>query len=125
MIVLTNGTREWSALVETKVGNAQIVPQQVERYRTIAKDNKVDCVITISNQFASLPENHPSEDIRKSKSRIPVFHWSWMFILTQADLLLTNDLLDDPEQHLLLKELKRFLLHESAGVKGFEVPLDL
>lgn len=120
LLVVSNGSREWRALIETKVGNSTLATDQIEKYRQIAKEHKIDCVITISNEFASLPSNHPSPEIRKSKSKIPVFHWSWMFILTQADLLLSRELVSDDDQLLILQEFRRFLLHESAGVKGFD-----
>ncbi len=120
LIVLSNGSNEWRALVEAKVGNAEVGADQVEKYREIAKEQGLDCVITISNQFATQPEHHPVEDIRKSRSKIPVFHWSWMSILTITDILLKQDGVADEDQKLLLNELRRFLTHESAGVKGFD-----
>lgn len=120
LIEITTGKNTWRALVEAKVGSSPLVPEQVERYRQLAKDHDCDCVITISNQFATRPDHHPEQEIRKSRSKIPVYHWSWMHILTQCDLLIGQDLLDDEEQRLLMTELKRFLTHESAGVKGFE-----
>lgn len=42
-----------------------------------------------------------------------------MYILTKADLLLNNSEVGDRDQAVLLNELRRFLTHESAGVKGF------
>lgn len=120
LIVLRVGKREWRALVEAKIGNAAIDPDQVERYRNLAKEHSIDCVITISNQFATTPNLHPNAEIRKSRSRIPVYHWSWMHILTTADLLLSNSEVSDQDQGLLLNELRRFLSHESTGVQGFD-----
>lgn len=120
LIVLRNGSNEWRALVEAKVGNAEIGADQVEKYREIAKEQGLDCVITISNQFATKPEHHPVEEVRKSRSKIPVYHWSWMYILTVSDILLKQDSIIDADQKLLLKEFRRFLTHESAGVKGFD-----
>lgn len=120
LIVLRTGSNEWRALVEAKVGNAEIGADQVEKYRDIAKEQGLDCVITISNQFATRPEHHPVEDVRKSRSKIPVFHWSWMSILTVTDILLNQDSVANEDQELLLNELRRFLTHESAGVKGFD-----
>lgn len=107
-------------MVEAKIGNAELTAEQIEKYRILAKSNGLDCLITISNQFATAPSVHPLEDVRKSKSKIPVFHWSWMSILTAADLLLSGDAVVDDDQKILLKELHRFLIHESAGVRGFE-----
>lgn len=120
LIVVRNGNREWRALVEAKVGNASLDPEQIERYRQTARQNDCNAVITISNDFASRPENHPLETVRKSRSKIPVFHWSWMFVLTSLGLLLANDDIADKDQALLLNELRRFLSDESAGVKGFD-----
>ncbi|WP_321447654.1 hypothetical protein [uncultured Cohaesibacter sp.] len=120
LIVVRVGKRQWRALVEAKVGNNDLEADQIERYRSLAKENDIDCVITISNQFATSPDSHPIEQVRKSRSRIPVFHWSWMHILTTADLLISGEQVSDVDQLILLNELRRFLTHESAGVKGFD-----
>lgn len=120
LIVLRTGSREWRALVEAKIGSSELDAVQIEKYRQLAKDNAIDCVISISNQFATTPSTHPVVEVAKSRSRVPVFHWSWMHILTEADLLLTQDSVSDVDQRLLLNELRRFLTHESAGVKGFD-----
>lgn len=120
LVIVTNGTKVWRALIEAKVGTSQLDALQIEKYRQIAKDHKVDCVVTISNQFAMRPEHHPLEEVRKSRSKIPVFHWSWMSILTTADLLINTEAIADTDQMRLLEELRRFLTHESAGVKGFD-----
>jgi len=120
LIVAKTGSREWRALVETKIGSSELEADQIDRYRQLAKENGIDCVITISNQFATTPEAHPlAGDINK-RLKIPVFHWSWMYVLTEADLLLGNDGVQDVDQRILLNELRRFLTHESAGVKGFD-----
>ena len=119
LIVLTVGKRVWKAFVEAKVGNSDLDSEQVERYRVLAKENGVDYLITISNQFATAPSVHPLECVRKSRSRIPVIHWSWMYILTEVELLFHQADLVSPDQRLLLNELRRFLAHESAGVRGF------
>lgn len=120
LIVLKVGNRLWRALVEAKVGNNEIDADQIERYRMLAKENGIDCIITLSNQFATSPDSHPIEAVRKSRSKIPVYHWSWMHILTAADLLISGEDIADIDQLLLLNELRRFLTHESAGVKGFD-----
>ncbi len=120
LIVMRTGSREWRALVEAKVGSTDLDADQIEKYRQLAKENEIDCVISISNQFATTPANHPVPEVNKSRSKIPVFHWSWMHILTEADLLLSRNSVSDMDQRTLLNELRRFLTHESAGVKGFD-----
>jgi len=107
-------------LVEAKVGNSDLDASQIERYRALARENGIDCVITISNHFATNPANHPLEAIRKSRSKTPVYHWSWMHVLTTADLLISQKNIADVDQLILMNELRRFLSHESAGVKGFD-----
>ena len=120
LIFLRTGKREWKAFVEAKIGNSELDADQVERYRKLAKENGIDCVITISNQFATVPTEHPLEEIRRSRSRIPVIHWSWMHILTTADLLISQQSIASHDQIVLLNEFRRFLAHESAGVRGFD-----
>ena len=120
LMIVSFGKREWKALIEAKVGAASLQVEQIERYRAIAKDNGIDCVITISNQFATSPDSHPLTEVRRSRSKIPVFHWSWMHILITADLLLSTEVISDNDQKLLLNELHRFLTHESTEVRGFE-----
>lgn len=120
LIILKTGQREWKALLEAKIGKAEIDADQVERYRVLAKAHGIDCVITISNQFATSPSAHPNAEIRKSRSKIPVFHWSWMSLLTTSELLINGEEIGDQDHRYLINELRRFLAHESTGVTGFE-----
>lgn len=120
LIVVKIGNKIWRAIVEAKVGNNELDSDQIERYRSLAKENAIECIITISNQFATSPDSHPLADVRKSRSRVPVYHWSWMHILTTADLLISGDQVSDSDQLVLLNELRRFLSHDSAGVRGFD-----
>ena len=43
-----------------------------------------------------------------------------MYIITQADLLISNDGIEDEDQHFVLSEMLRFLTHASTGVKSFD-----
>jgi len=120
LIIVTTGAKTWSALVEAKVGNNDLTPAQVEAYLALARLNNVDALITLSNQFASLPTHHPLNMNASAKKRVELFHWSWMYVVTQSTLLLSNDDITDREQRLILREMNRFLLHQSSGVKGFD-----
>ncbi len=51
---------------------------------------------------------------------VEVFHWSWMYLLTQATLLLHDDQFSSPEQRYILREVVRFFSHDSAGVSQFD-----
>jgi hypothetical protein len=120
LIVLTTGKRRWTALVEAKIGNADLDLPQIESYLQLARDNGIDAVITLSNQFTAQPDHHPLTLQKASLRKIGLFHWSWMFVMTQATLLLAAKDVADSDQRRILSELVRFLSHPSTGVKGFE-----
>lgn len=117
LIILDVGKRRWTALVEAKIGLSELDSEQIERYLEIARDNKIDAVITISNQLAALPTHHPVK-IAKSKLRGPkLFHWSWMHVLTQAVLLLDTENALDKDQRFILEEMVHYFRHDSSGIR--------
>ena len=123
LIVMTWGNREWKALVEAKVGTKkenQLTDEQVSNYVKLANDEKIDAVITISNQFTSKPEHHPIKLSKKIQRNVAVYHWSWWFIVTQAYLLTSNADIKDGDQHLLLEEMLRFFIHKNTEVSRFK-----
>ncbi|MEX0956423.1 MAG: hypothetical protein WDZ83_14585 [Rhizobiaceae bacterium] len=120
LLVLKTGSKTWTALVEAKVGNTDLTVEQLDSYLDIAKLNGIDCLITISNQFAPLPSHHPVALSAASFKKAKVLHWSWMYVLTQASLQLSNGDIKVREQRVILNEMVRFLSHPSAGVKSFD-----
>ena len=120
LIIVSTGVQKKYYLVEAKIGSAQLNASQIESYVRICKEKKLDGVITISNQYSSSPNVHPLEEVRKLKIKVPVFHWSWMSVLTTIDLMISNQSIADRDQMLLMNELRRFLSHDSTGVKGFD-----
>ena len=119
LIVLDTYSRRWTALVEAKVGKVDISPEQLERYLELAKKNKLNAVITISNQFSVVPQHHPLQINMSRYKGVELFHFSWMHILTETDLLTVNRDVDDDDQAYILSEFLRFISHDSAGVHGF------
>lgn len=120
LIVLRSGSSTLSVLVEAKVGNSDLTPAQLESYLELAKLNGIDGLLTISNQFAPLPSHHPVAVSPASAKKAALWHWSWMYVLTQATLHLGNNEIRDREQRVVLNELIRFLSHPSTGVKSFD-----
>ncbi len=120
LIVVATGRRQWHALVEAKIGKAELEAEQVEAYARLAKTAGVDAVITISNQFVALPDHHPVVLPKHLTKSIGLFHWSWMYIVTQANLLISAEGVADTDQQYLLKEMLRFFGHPSAGVTSFD-----
>ena len=118
LIVITLGKKTWSALVEAKVGNNNLDKQQIESYLDLAKEVGADALITISNQFATLPTHHPI-DVSKTKVRsVDLFHFSWMAVLSKAVVISNTKIISDVEQAHMLKELVRYLNHPSSGVSA-------
>jgi hypothetical protein len=120
LVVVSTGKSTWTALVEAKVGTAELTNEQIEAYLSLAKLNGIDAVITLSNQFTSLPTHHPLAVSGILTRKVDLFHWSWGYVITQAHVLRETGEVADREQLLLLSELQRFLLHPSSGVKEFD-----
>lgn len=120
LLIVSTGRSQWSAFIEAKVGNAPLKQDQIEAYLRLAKDVGVDAVITFSNEFAPLPEHHPVKVDRRLVKSVDLLHFSWFSILTTINLLALNDEIADEDHVFLLRELERFLLHPSAGLKRFD-----
>jgi len=120
LIVLDTGRSKWTAFVEAKVATNQLEKPQVEEYLKLAREVGVDALITFSNQFAPLPEHHPVAVDKRLLKKVELYHFSWYAVLTMANLLRLNDEVERDEHRFLLRELERFLLHPSAGLRRFD-----
>ncbi len=117
-MVISNGPKNWTALVESKIGNSELTKEQVEEYLDLAKQYGINALITISNQFATTPTHHPVK-VGKNKIRsVELYHFSWLSLKSKAVLLTGNKEIDDPEQAYILSELVRYLDHDSSGVSS-------
>lgn len=120
LIVVTTGNKKWMALVEAKIGKAELQPDQVEAYLDLAKEHKIDAVITLSNQFAATPTHHPLT-FKKVKTRsVDLYHWSWTYLIAEAVMWVKYHGVTDPDQAYILEELVRYLQHDSSGVLSFD-----
>jgi len=120
LIIVTNGSSVWKALIEAKVGTSEVTAEQIEPYLELAKLNGIDAVITVSNQFAPLPSHYPIVISPTSAKKAKLFHWSWTYLLTLASLQLDNEEIEGKERRVILSELVRFLSHSGSGVQGFD-----
>ena len=119
LITIRQGSKKWTALVESKIGNASLETIQVEQYLDLAKDKKIDALITISNQFVAKPTFHPTSVNKNKTKKVELFHFSWISLISKAILIEANKGVDDPEQVFILEELVRYLQSDSSGVSPF------
>lgn len=119
LITINTGRNQWRALVEAKIGNAELDSEQIKCYLALAKKYKIDSVITLSNQYSAIPSHHPINFKKNDLKGVDLFHFSWMFILTEAILLLKSMSVEDDDQRFLLNEMVRYFDHESVGVYEF------
>jgi hypothetical protein len=114
--------RTWTCLIEAKVGRAELEAEQITQYAALARENGVDALLTISNQFAALPSHHPlSAHLSKSRLRgIELYHLSWSAIVTHLSLLLGEHEFESQLKRDIIREVERYLSHESSGVTRFD-----
>jgi hypothetical protein len=120
LLILNTGKSQWTALIEAKIGNSELESEQIAKYVGYAKDFGIDAVITLSNQFVALPDHHPIQLQKSIVRSVKLFHWSWMAVVTQATLVLSNDGFASPDQRYILSEALRYWCHDSAGISKFD-----
>lgn len=119
LIIIETGNKVWCALVESKIGRAQLQKEQIDSYLTLAKQLKIDAVITLSNQFAASPKHHPVK-ISSAKTRsVELFHFSWLAIKSIATILVNEKQIGDHDQAYILSEVVRYLDSVQSGVETF------
>ena len=114
--MVNSGKQRWTALVESKIGSADLKQEQIEEYLYLAKEHKIDALITISNQFATVPTHHPIKVHKNKTKHVELYHFSWTSLKSEAVLLSANQQIEDSEQAYILSELVRYLSHDSSGV---------
>ena len=119
LIIINSGQNTWSALVECKIGKARIDAEQLENYIRKARENGIDCVITISNELVADPKRPPTTVNGHLTRTVSHFHYSWLAIRSEAEIAYTQSLVADPEKRFILAEFIRFLSHASTGIEGF------
>jgi len=121
LLVVDRAGKSWSALIEVKTAKNPLSKDQIHNYLDIARANKIDHLITISNQILTLTGQHPTSgvDARKTRS-VGLEHWSWARIIKEAIVQHEHKGVKDPDQAWILNELVRFLQHDASGANDFE-----
>lgn len=115
------GKSTWTALVEVKTGTAGLNVDQVNAYWDIARLEGFDAVLTISNEIAAAPNQHPLDGLKvRANSRVAVHHYSWAALLSMCEVIRVHRGVEDPDQAWILSELIRYLQHPNSGADAFE-----
>lgn len=120
LIQVVLGQKTWTALVEVKTGRNELKADQIESYLDLARRQKFDAVLTISNQLVTSPGEHPVKVPRTKLLSVDLHHMSWSQIRTEALLEQANRSVSDPDQAWILAELIRYLEHPRSGAIDFD-----
>ena len=120
VIQVASGQRAWTALVEVKTGRRELHADQISAYLDVARKNRFDALLTISNQLAAAPGIHPVQLPKARGQTARLHHLSWSQIRTQALLQQANKSISDPDQAWILAELIRYLEHPKSGAIDFD-----
>jgi hypothetical protein len=112
--------RQWNCLLEAKIGRAEIEPEQITTYASLARSHGITALLTISNQFVATPTHSPVRLPKNALRGVDLFHWSWMSVVTNAMLVLNEHTFERPEQRFILSEMVRYFSHPSVTISTFD-----
>ena len=119
LIGVTRAGRTWWALVECKIGDQPLTSEQMEMYLDLARFTRIDAVLSISNHYTTRSADYPIPIDRKKLKKVAIHHWSWVRVLTEAEVQKQFRGVRDPDQAYLLDELIRYLSDQRSGVVQF------
>lgn len=115
LLVLTTGKQNkiisWAAWFEFKVGNNLLDKEQLKNYLSLHKSG-VSTVISVSNEFVSQVKISPTGIVNKN-----LFHWSWMFILSELRKVKHSGIKDEDQQYLASELI--LYLEKHKGITSF------
>lgn len=119
ILVVGGGKIKDAAILEMKNKDSILDKDQISQYLGVAKQYQIPKLITVSNQFVSIPTQSPLNV--KVPKNVNLYHLSWSYILTMAHLLLFEDEknIEDVDQMEIMKEVVDYLEHKVSGVCGF------
>ena len=120
VVQVRRGSALWTVLIEVKTGANEPKAAQVESYLDVAREQGFNAVLTISNQLAGAPGEHPLTVDKRKLRKVSLHHLSWSQIRTEALVEQGNKAVSDPDQAWILAEFIRYLEHPRSGAAEFE-----
>ena len=121
ILIVVSGVIQDAVFIEVKSGKNLINSEQIMRYYKLARSlNNVPKILTISNEFVA-DSTHSPVSISNQSKKISLYHFSWTYIKTIAQLLLfdNDDNIGDEDQIEIMKEIMHYFNDERSGVSGF------
>ncbi len=120
LVQISYAKNTWTALIEVKTGTNALEAEQIQTYIKLARANRFNAVVTISNEIAPAPGIHPTPGAQpRSNSTVALHHISWTQLIATAVRLKEHTGVEDVEQRWILEELIRYLEHRSSGALSF------
>lgn len=120
IIGVSRAGKTWWALVECKIADQQLNVEQMEAYLDLARAVGIDAVLSISNHYVTRSSDYPIELDKKKLRRVAIHHWSWVRVLTEAEVQKQHRGVRDQDQAYILDELIRYLSDPRSGVVQFD-----
>lgn len=119
VLKVSRGSRLWTALLEVKTGNGKLKKEQLENYLDVARKQKYDVVVSLSNDVPASAGELPVEVDRRKLAKVALRHLSWAEVAHEARMLLSHGGIDDDLQAWILAEFLRYLDHPRSGAAEF------
>ena len=125
LVVCQRGKTTWSSFTEAKADNANIRPEQIQDYTSLAHTLDVDAVISISNEFASTPADLPYHLGARQRKNRSVFHFSWAEIRTFTELFWDETEKCTPAELAVLEQCLEYFWEKGSGITTYDaMPVD-
>ncbi len=121
IIIVSKGIIKDAVIFEMKNRNNSVDKEQVEKYIDLCKKIGITKMATVSNEFVSDSSQSPVK--AKSPKNFFLFHFSWTYLMTKAQLLLfkNDDNIKDVDQIEIMKEVLHYFYHEKSGINGYHL----
>lgn len=115
VLKVARGSRLWTGLLEVKTGNGKLKKEQLENYLDVARKQKYDAVVSLSNDVPASAGELPVDVDRRKLTKVALRHLSWSEVSHEARVLLTHGGIEDELQVWMLSEFLRYLEHPRSG----------
>ncbi len=116
IIHVVRGSKEWTALIEVKVGKNPLDQDQFTKYHRLAGALEFDALITVSNQPAQANGLPPVSVDKRRLRGVSVVHFSWERLLGEAQMLSRKKEISDPDQQWMLDEWIKYVDDERSKI---------